>query len=41
MRSLAGHSDPLFGAQVSAEYDALFRRIVTLAPAPIGVGPAP
>ena len=35
-----GHSDPLFGAEAGAEYDALFRRIVNLAPPPIGVGPA-
>ena len=35
-----GHSDPLFGAEAGAEYDALFRRIVSLAPPPIGVGPA-
>jgi branched-chain amino acid transport system ATP-binding protein len=33
-------TDPLHGAG-AAEYDALFRRIVTLAPPPIGVGPAP
>jgi hemerythrin-like domain-containing protein len=37
--AFAGHGDPLFGAKVNAEYDALFRRIVTLAPPPIGVGP--
>ena len=35
----AGASDPLHGAG-TAEYDALFRRIVTLAPPPIGVGPS-
>jgi branched-chain amino acid transport system ATP-binding protein len=33
-------TDPLHGAG-AAEYDALFRLIVTLAPPPIGVGPAP
>ena len=33
----AGAPDPLHGAGV-AEYDALFRRIVTLAPPPIGAG---
>ena len=36
----AAATDPLHGAP-GAEYDALFRRIVTLAPPPIGVGPAP
>jgi branched-chain amino acid transport system ATP-binding protein len=35
------HGDPLFGAKAEAEYDSLFRRIVNLAPPPIGVGPAP
>jgi hemerythrin-like domain-containing protein len=34
-----GHNDPLFGAEAGAEYEALFRRIVNLAPPPIGVGP--
>jgi hemerythrin-like domain-containing protein len=32
-------TDPLEGAR-AGDYDALFRRIVTLAPPPIGVGPA-
>lgn len=35
-----GHTDPLLGADVGAKYDALFTRIVNLAPPPIGVGPA-
>lgn len=35
-----GHTDPLLGADVGAKYDALFSRIVNLAPPPIGVGPA-
>jgi hemerythrin-like domain-containing protein len=35
-----GHSDPLLGADVRADYEVLFRRIVNLAPPPIGVGPA-
>jgi len=35
-----GHTDPLFGMEAGAQYDALFRRIVNLAPPPIGVGPA-
>jgi len=34
-----GHTDPLFGPAAGNEYDALFRRIVNLAPPPIGVGP--
>jgi hemerythrin-like domain-containing protein len=33
-----GHTDPMFGAEVGAKYDELFRRIVWLAPAPIGLG---
>jgi hemerythrin-like domain-containing protein len=37
--AFTGHSDPLFGLKAGAEYDALFRRIVNLAPPPIGVGP--
>jgi hemerythrin-like domain-containing protein len=36
-----GHSDPLLGAEAGAEYDALFTRIVNLAPPPIGLGPEP
>jgi len=35
-----GHADPLLGADVGAKYDALFTRIVNLAPPPIGVGQA-
>jgi hemerythrin-like domain-containing protein len=38
--AFAGNTDPLLGAKASGEYDALFRRIVHLAPPPIGVGPA-
>ena len=34
-----GHSDPLLGAEGGEKYDALFSRIVALAPPPIGVGP--
>jgi len=37
--AFAGNTDPLLGAKASSEYDALFRRIVHLAPPPIGVGP--
>jgi hemerythrin-like domain-containing protein len=32
--------DPLTGAEPEAEYAALFKRIVNLVPAPIGLGPA-
>ena len=39
--AFAGHTDPLFGAEAGEEYDNLFRRIVHLAPPPIGVGPMP
>ena len=35
-----GHTDPLLGMEVGSQYDALFSRIVSLAPPPIGVGPA-
>lgn len=35
-----GHTDPMLGADARSEYQALFRRIVNLAPPPIGVGPA-
>lgn len=38
--AFTGHSDPLFGAIVQDEYEDLFRKIVNLAPRPIGVGPA-
>jgi branched-chain amino acid transport system ATP-binding protein len=34
-----GHADPLLGAEAGDKYDALFSRIVSLAPPPIGVGP--
>ena len=37
--AFAGHTDPLLGAEAGAEYDELFRRIVMLAPAPLGAGP--
>jgi hemerythrin-like domain-containing protein len=32
--------DPLTGAEPEAEYASLFKRIVNLVPAPIGLGPA-
>ena len=34
-----GHTDPMLGADARSEYQSLFRRIVNLAPPPIGVGP--
>jgi hemerythrin-like domain-containing protein len=37
--AFSGQTDPLFGASVGDEYENLFRRIVNLAPPPIGVGP--
>jgi len=33
------HRDPLFGSAAGQAYEELFRRIVNLAPPPIGVGP--
>src|SRR5208283_818679 len=33
-----GHSDPLLGVDAGAKYEALFSRIVNLAPPPVGVG---
>lgn len=35
-----GHTDPLFGEDAADQYDELFRRIVELAPPPLGVGSA-
>lgn len=35
-----GHTDPMLGADARSEYQSLFRRIVNLAPPPIGVGPS-
>jgi hemerythrin-like domain-containing protein len=37
--AFAGNSDPMVGVAAGGEYEALFRRIVGLAPPPIGVGP--
>ena len=37
--AFAAHGDPLVGASAGDQYDALFRRIVHMAPPPIGVGP--
>ncbi len=38
--AFAGNADPLVGTSAGADFEALFRRIVNLAPPPIGVGPA-
>ena len=37
--AFSGHADPLIGEQLQRNYEALFSRIVALAPPPIGVGP--
>jgi len=34
-----GHADPLVGVEAGNEFRGLFRRIVNLAPPPIGLGP--
>lgn len=39
--AFAANADPLQGVGVQDNFDDLFRRIVNLAPPPIGVGPAP
>ena len=39
--AFAANADPIAGLDARREMRELFRRIVTLAPAPIGVGPAP
>ena len=38
--AFAGHTNPLFSPDASARYTQLFRRIVDLAPPPIGTGAA-
>ena len=38
--AFAGDTDPLFGIEAGAEYATMFRRIVSLAPQPIGIAPA-
>jgi len=37
--AFVGHTDPMLGAHARSSYQALFSRIVNLAPPPIGVGP--
>lgn len=36
--AFSGNTDPLLGSKAAAEYENLFRRILTLAPPPIGIG---
>jgi hemerythrin-like domain-containing protein len=38
--AFSGHSDPLLGAEAGAGFDDLFKKLVCLAPQPIGLGPA-
>jgi hypothetical protein len=38
--AFADHRDPLIGVDAKREYEDLLRRIVALAPAPIGAGAA-
>ena len=40
-RAFLDHEDPLFGIESSEGFRELFKRIVNLAPPPIGVGPTP
>ena len=37
--AFSGHTDPLFAVETEQEYENLFRRIVNLAPPPLGTGP--
>jgi hemerythrin-like domain-containing protein len=37
--AFSGHTDPLFGLEASTSHAKLLRRIVNLAPPPIGIGP--
>jgi hemerythrin-like domain-containing protein len=37
--AFAGNADPLVGIETGAEYQELFRRLVDIAPPPLGVGP--
>lgn len=40
-KAFLGHTDPLLVVEAGAKFQALFTRIVNLAPPPIGVGPTP
>ena len=37
--AFTSHADPLVGVEAGIEYEKLFRRIVNLAPPPLGIGP--
>jgi len=37
--AFVGNNDPMLGIEAGAQFDDVFRRIVNLAPPPIGVGP--
>ena len=39
--AFASNADPIVGVSATREFRALFRRIVALAPPPLGVGPEP
>jgi branched-chain amino acid transport system ATP-binding protein len=39
--AFSGHADPLVGESSGEDYRKLFRRIVNIAPPPIGLGPQP
>jgi hypothetical protein len=39
--AFSGNADPLVGIEAKKNFDELFKRIVMLAPPPIGVGPEP
>jgi hemerythrin-like domain-containing protein len=39
--AFSDHANPLLGAEAGFEYEELFRRIVSLTPAPLGSGPDP
>ena len=38
--AFASHRDPLAGVSPEADHEALFRRILSIVPAPLGLGPA-
>jgi hemerythrin-like domain-containing protein len=37
--AFSGHTDPLLGVDEGAKYESLFKKIVCIAPEPIGLGP--
>lgn len=39
--AFSGNTNPLLGAKAGGKFGALFRRIVSITPPPLGVGPAP